>query len=226
MGLGADTPAKTKIQKFAQTTTTTSCAYTPLLRKCNTTSNHRNYKLSLLDENNTQDMGSLLQSLDRLVQVTGAALVFVHHYRKSGGGKSMDRLSGSGLIARDFDSMLGIDWNQKGDQLLDTGTLKATLRSHPPLDEITVRWEHPLIVRDESDGPFVSHNASKKHFPQDILAHMRSGEEYRSGNLREATGMGRTVFSQNLKVLVDDGRVISPRRGFYKLPEDESNEEE
>ena len=184
------------------------------------------YKLSLLDENNTKEVGLLLRALDRLVEVTGAALVFVHHYRKSGGGKSMDRLSGSGLIARDFDSMLGIDWEQTGDKLHDTGTLKATLRNHPPLGDIPVRWEHPLIVRDDSDSPFVSHNASKKHFPQDILAHMRPGVEYRSGNLREATGMGRTVFSQNLKVLVDDGRVVSPRRGFYKLPEEESNEEE
>ena len=184
------------------------------------------YKLSLLDENNTQEMGSLLRSLDRLVEVTGAGLAYVHHFRKSGGGKSMDRLSGSGLIARDFDSMLGIDWDQAGDTLLSTGTLKATLRNHPPLTDIPVRWEHPLIVRDDSDSPFVSQNASKKHFPQDILAHMRPGVEHRSGDLREATGMGRTVFSENLKVLVDDGRVISPKRGFYKLPEEESNEEE
>ena len=66
------------------------------------------YKLQPFDENNTAEVGSLLQSLDRLVEKTGAALVYVHHYKKSGRGKAMDMLSGSGVLARDFDSMIGI----------------------------------------------------------------------------------------------------------------------
>jgi hypothetical protein len=185
------------------------------------------YKLESIDENNTQDMGNLLRELDQVVEETGASLAYVHHYRKSGSKDNhMDQLAGSGLVGRDFDSFLGIHRDKSGDSVLSSGKLVPILRNHAPLTDIPVSWEHPLLLRDDSDSPFVSHNASKKHFPQDILAHMRSGEEYRSGDLRKATGMGRTVFSENLKVLVADGRVVSPKRGFYKLPEEESNEEE
>ena len=185
------------------------------------------YKLESIDENNTADMGFLLRSLDQLVDKTGASLAYVHHYRKSGSKDShMDQLEGSGLVGRDFDSFLGIHKEKSGDTVLSSGKLVPILRNHAPLEDITVRREQPLFVRDGSDGPFVSHNASKKHLPEDILAHMILGIEHRSGNLRDDTGMGKTVFSENIKVLVDDGRVISPKRGFYKLPEDESTGEE
>jgi hypothetical protein len=113
------------------------------------------YKLQPFDENNTAEVGSLLQSLDRLVEETGAALVYVHHYRKSGGGKAMDKLSGSGLFNRDFDSMMGIEWqepSQKGVTGHLDGNLSFVMRSHQSKDDLRIRREHPLIVEVEEPG--------------------------------------------------------------------------
>ena len=113
------------------------------------------YKLQPFDENNTAEVGAVLQSLDRLVEETGAALVYVHHYKKSGAGKAMDMLSGSGVFARDFDSMIGIGWqesSQKGVTGCGEGNLSFVLRHHPPKNDLRVRREHPLIVEVEEPG--------------------------------------------------------------------------
>ncbi len=108
------------------------------------------YKLQPFDENNTAEVGAVLQSLDRLVEETGAALVYVHHYKKSGAGKAMDMLSGSGVFARDFDSMIGIEWDQPSKKgVTGLGKISFELRSHQPKDDLRVRREHPLIVEVE-----------------------------------------------------------------------------
>ena len=111
------------------------------------------YKLQPFDENNTAEVGAVLQSLDRLVEETGAALVYVHHYKKSGAGKAMDMLSGSGVFARDFDSMIGIEWDQPSKKVVTgLGKISFELRSHQPKDDLRVRRQHPLIVEVEEPG--------------------------------------------------------------------------
>ena len=59
-------------------------------------------------ENASSSVGALCQGLEKLVVTTGASVVSAHHFAKGqqAGKKAMDRLSGSGVFARDADTII------------------------------------------------------------------------------------------------------------------------
>ena len=78
----------------------------------------KNYSLIVLDpiykamagksENMASGVGELCHQLERLAERTGAAVVFAHHFTKGNAKKKapIDRMSGSGVFARDADSII------------------------------------------------------------------------------------------------------------------------
>lgn len=84
-----------------------------------------NYSLIALDpiyktmvgrsENSASTVGILCKQIDRIIEATGAAVIFAHHYTKGNAAKKnqMDRMSGSGVFARDADSIVTLTEHQQ-----------------------------------------------------------------------------------------------------------------
>jgi hypothetical protein len=60
--------------------------------------------------------------------------------------QSIDRISGSGVFARDPDALLTLTALETP----DTFTLEANLRTLPPIVPVGLRWEHPIFRIDQT----------------------------------------------------------------------------
>ena len=107
------------------------------------------YKLTAgMDENSAGAMTSVMMTLEGITHDTGAALLIPAHFAKGAPGakQSIDRISGSGVFARDPDALLTLTALETP----DTFTLEANLRTLPPLVPVGLRWEHPVFQVDQS----------------------------------------------------------------------------
>ena len=66
------------------------------------------YKILTGDENNASDMAYFCNQFDRISEALGCAVIYCHHHSKGAQGakRAMDRASGSGVFARDPDTIL------------------------------------------------------------------------------------------------------------------------
>lgn len=66
------------------------------------------YKVLVGDENSASDMGAFCNQFDKVCADLGCAVVYCHHHSKGyqGAKSSIDRMSGSGVFARDPDAIL------------------------------------------------------------------------------------------------------------------------
>lgn len=95
------------------------------------------------DENSAGEIGELLNEVEALAHRTGAAVAIAHHFAKgSAAGKdSKDRVSGSGVWARDPDALVTITPHE----IDGAFTIECTLRNFAPRPAFAVRWEWPLL---------------------------------------------------------------------------------
>ena len=95
------------------------------------------------DENSAGDVAELLNGLARLSVQTGAAVAFGAHFSKGNQSakESIDRISGSGVFARDPDSILVFTKHEEENAF----TVECTLRNLAPVAPFVVRWEFPLM---------------------------------------------------------------------------------
>src|SRR5262249_37720454 len=103
------------------------------------------------DENKAGDIASLLNEIESLAVKTGAAVAFGAHYSKGNQAskESIDRVGGSGVFARDPDTILNFTRHEQDDCL----SVEATLRNHPPIEPFVVRWEYPLFIAESTLDP-------------------------------------------------------------------------
>ena len=96
------------------------------------------------DENSAGDMGELCNELERLSVMTGAAVVFAAHFTKGNqaGKMAMDRISGSGVVARDADAITTFTAHD----VPGAYTVETTLRNLIELDAFVVQWNFPLMT--------------------------------------------------------------------------------
>lgn len=66
------------------------------------------YKISNGEENSAKDVGAFCAQMDVICRETGSSVIFSHHHSKGdqGGKSAQDRASGSGVFARDADTMI------------------------------------------------------------------------------------------------------------------------
>jgi hypothetical protein len=110
------------------------------------------YKLlGNLDENSAGDMGKLMNSLEDLATQTGAAIAFGAHFSKGNQSskESIDRISGSGVFARDPDSIITFSKHEQERAF----TVDCTLRNFKPTEPFVVRWDFPQFRRDDQLDP-------------------------------------------------------------------------
>ena len=161
------------------------------------------YKLALgTDENAAGETAKLLNEFEKLAETTGAAVIFGAHFSKGNqsGKEAMDRISGSGVFARDPDAILTMTRHAEDGAF----TVDATLSNCPPLDPFTVKWEYPLMKPAPDLDPATLKQAkpatsAKRIFTADDIVHlMPLGEELRTAQWQklasDEAGIGRSRF--------------------------------
>jgi hypothetical protein len=96
------------------------------------------------DENSAGEMGTLMLELEQFADECNAAIAFAAHFSKGNqsGKEAIDRISGSGVIARDPDAILTFTPHEQE----DCYTLDAVLREFPPLPPTVMQWEAPVLA--------------------------------------------------------------------------------
>lgn len=121
----------------------------------------RNYSLIVLDpiyklygdlnENSASDVAKLLNSLEDLADSAGAAIAYGAHYSKGNQAlkEAVDRISGSGVFARDPDSMLSFTKHEQPNSF----TVDLILRNHTSIEPFVVTWDYPMFKRANELDP-------------------------------------------------------------------------
>jgi predicted transcriptional regulator len=130
------------------------------------------------DENSAGDVAALLNSLERLATETGAAIAFGAHFAKGNASakEAIDRISGSGVFARDPDSLLIFTKHEEDDAF----TIEPILRNFAPVAPFAVRWEFPLMrIAEDLDPAKLKQMAGrkKKHDPAELLSIIAQNDE-------------------------------------------------
>jgi hypothetical protein len=103
------------------------------------------------DENSAGDIGLLMNEVEAIVEQTGAAVAFGAHYSKGNQAEkdALDRISGSGVFARDPDTIMGLTAHEEENCF----TVHSALRNFPGKDPFVVEWDFPLFKeRDDLDA--------------------------------------------------------------------------
>ena len=119
------------------------------------------YKLMTGQAENSSKAATLLcHGIDQLASKTGAAVVYGHHFTKGGqaGKKAMDRLSGSGVLARDADTIITLTEHRMD----GCYTVETTLRNMASTPPFVVEWNYPVMeMRDDLDPDDILRKAAK-----------------------------------------------------------------
>ncbi len=168
----------------------------------------------------------MLNGFERLAVTTGAAIAFGAHFSKGNQAakESMDRIGGSGVFARDPDTILTMTRHEQDGAF----TVEPILRNHPPVPPFVIRWDFPLMTRDEMLDPAKLKQAKgrpSKYGIQDLVDHLgksRCGK--RVGRIKTTTafqklvcgetGMSRAKFYDLLKEAEQQGRLQRYRDGW------------
>lgn len=95
------------------------------------------------DENSAGDMAALMLEIERFADECNAAIAFAAHFSKGNqsGKEAMDRISGSGVMARDPDAILTFTNHEEE----DCYTMDAILREFAPVPPLVLQWEAPVM---------------------------------------------------------------------------------
>ena len=183
------------------------------------------------DENKAGDVASLCNELERIAVETGAAIAWGAHYSKGNQGskESIDRIGGSGVWARDPDSILTMTAHDNEDSF----TVDMTLRNFKPSQPYVVKWEWPLFTRDEDADPEAL-KQPKKPGERGPGAAVRNAEEILTflGNgplpyaswqklARTEDGVQTKAFEKYVLMLKKEGRIIKTPDGWMIRAQDE-----
>ncbi len=172
------------------------------------------------DENSAGDINSMLNEIEKLAVQSGAAVVFGAHFSKGNqaGKDPMDRISGSGVFARDPDSVVVMTMHEN--EL--TYTIEARLRNFKPIDPFCLRWEYPLMVRDDNADPCDLKrpgNRTTKYSQEQVLDALGNDamttKEWQI-RLHQLYGMSERTFLNKKRELVGSGQVIKAERNTWK----------
>jgi hypothetical protein len=121
------------------------------------------------DENKAGDIASLLDEFEVLAVQSEAAIAFGAHYSKGNQAQkeAIDRVGGSGVFARDPDTILNFTRHRE----TDCFSVELTLRNHPPQKSFVVRWEFPLLCVDSTLDPTELKKAGRprEYDPKEVL---------------------------------------------------------
>lgn len=169
------------------------------------------------DENSARDMAELMRQVEHLMMETGAAVVFAAHFSKGSQSskEAIDRASGSGVIARDPDSIVVLTKHEQDDCF----SVEMILRDFPPQAPFVVRREHPVMHVDEGLDPAdlkqprgaaggKAAGRPKEHTADDLMKALRKGG-MTTADWMSSSGMKRSTFYELREELENAARVGS-----------------
>lgn len=174
------------------------------------------YKLMVgRSENTAGSVGVLCHQIEQLIERTGAAVVYAHHFTKGNAAKKkpMDRMSGSGVFARDADTIITFtEHEEEGCYVVE-----ITLRNLPPQPPFVVQWRYPVMVeRPDLDPADLKREEGEK--AQDDLApllELLNQKPLTTGEWKktaEAEGYTHAKFYRRRKELLRANRVQRDRK--------------
>lgn len=173
------------------------------------------YKLMVgRSENMAAGVGAMVQKIDQLVENTGAAVVYAHHFTKGNAAKKkpMDRMSGSGVFARDADTIMTLTEHREEGCF----TVELTLRNLPPQPAFVVEWDFPLMVeRPDLDPKDLKREEAEEDSDLQPLLELLDEKPLTAGEWEEvakAEGYTRATFYRKMKKLVDGHLVQFERK--------------
>lgn len=163
-------------------------------------------------ENAAEDVADLLSHLEAITTRHGCALAIPAHFSKGNQSEkeAIDRISGSGVFARDADAILTMTAHEDPDCF----TLETTLRAYAPVDPFVIRWHFPLFGRDSQLDP--SRLKKKSGRPARIdgtkLLELLGTDGLTFSDWRnsaiQALGISEGSFKAHRQRLVQEGRVL------------------
>lgn len=123
------------------------------------------------NENDSGDMAALMNGMESLAVETGAAVAFGAHFSKGNQAQkeAIDRISGSGVFARDPDSILVFTKHEEEGAF----TVESILRNFETLEPFVVSWNFPLFAPANDLDPIkLKRKAGRKqkHSPDVLLS--------------------------------------------------------
>lgn len=162
------------------------------------------------DENSSQDMAKLLDTLSELADEYQCAILMAHHERKSGAGEDGDAMSaarGSSVLegaAAVMERFQGVGGDSNIRELSWT---KA--RFYGPPDPVRMKWD-----RDRYGYAYLPHNLDER-----VLAFLKSNRNssFDVDSLRDHFEETKRTMQRACKTLVDDGSVKIARAEHGKI---------
>lgn len=170
------------------------------------------------DENSAADISELLNAFETFTISTGAALAFASHFSKGNQAakSSIDRVSGSGVFARDPDALITMT-NHEEDFAF---TVETTLRSFSPIPAFVVKWEFPLMTTGTGLDPAKLKQAkggrAKAHDPEKLVAAIADATEEKPVSISawaSAAAVPRQTLQQYLPGLRVKGWIATSGEG-------------
>jgi hypothetical protein len=160
------------------------------------------------DENAAGDIAQLCNEIERVAVQTGAAVVFAAHFTKGNAAnkESMDRISGSGVFARDADTIITMTKHEEENCL----SVDLILRNFPEQPPLVVRWQYPLMkVASELNPEDLKKvgGAKRRHTAQDVWGVLNQRGELTTTDwknaCREELGLSERTFYERKKELIN-----------------------
>lgn len=163
------------------------------------------------EENAAEDVAQVCNEMERIAVETGAAVVYAAHFSKGNqaGKEAIDRISGSGVWARDADSLMIMTKHEEE----DCYTIETVLRNLPEQPSFVVKWQYPVMTIEDDLNPESLKKVSgrpKTHNEDEIwslLSEQLTTTEWEA-RARTELGVGRTQFFEIKKSLQKQGRVL------------------
>jgi len=170
------------------------------------------------DENSSADIGFLMNSVDSIATQTGASIAFGAHFAKGNAAQkeAIDRVSGSGVYARDPDTVLTFTKHE----VEDCFTIEVAHRNLPPETAFVVKWEFPQFTRQSQLDPAKLKTPKSgrptKFSENDLLNLIQNNPPMTTKELRtragEELGMKPTNFYDILRSLADAYKITKDTR--------------
>lgn len=172
------------------------------------------------DENSAGNVALLLNSLETLATETGAAIAFGAHFAKgnAAGKEAIDRLSGSGVFARDPDSILVFTKHEDDDAFV----VEPILRNFAPVEPFAVRWSFPLMYRDDELDPARLKQARgrKREHTEEQLLEVLGNKSLTATAWQQIAdkehGIRRRTFYALKKVLEKSERIVKTKNNKWQ----------
>lgn len=150
--------------------------------------------LAGMDENMAKEVTGVCAKIEEMAVESGAAIVAGMHFSKGNASNksSMDRIAGSGVYARDADTIMTLTPHPDDDKFV----AEFTLRNFPAMSPVVLCWEAPLYVPNPDIAPFLRQTARAANaFPREVVVAQIEGF------LSEEEEMAKSALNKKVKDL-------------------------